>query len=112
MIKKGVVEMVEKVFKLSKSEDKLIEKIVMDENIHYLHMIFNKEEGLPIHQSNSNVYMTVLKGVLSIGLNDEEVREYEAGSLLKIPFDTKMNVRNLGDDQLELIVVKAPAPKN
>jgi hypothetical protein len=30
---------------------------------------------------------------------------------LKIPFKTKMNVRNLHPDTLELIVVKAPAPK-
>jgi len=56
--------------------------------------------------------MTVLRGRLSIGLDDQEVHEYEAGDLLKIPFNTKMNVKNLHDDTLELIVVKAPAPKS
>jgi len=75
-------------------------------------MIFNKDEGLPEHFSNSNLYMTVLRGRLSIGLDDQEVHEYEAGDLLKIPFNTKMNVKNLHDDTLELIVVKAPAPKS
>jgi len=108
---KEVRVMIEKEYKLSKSNDKVIEKVLLDENIHYLHMVFNKTEGLPEHFSNSNVYMTVVRGKLSIGLNDQEIHEYEAGTLLKIPFQTKMNVKNLNEETLELIVVKAPAPK-
>lgn len=103
--------MVEKVFKLSESNEKTVEKIIFDENLHYLHMIFNKDEGLPEHFSNSNVYMTVVGGKLSIALNDQEIHEYAAGTLLKIPYQTKMNVKNLDEERLELIVVKAPAPK-
>jgi len=103
--------MVEKMFKLYVGNEKVVEKVVFDENIHYLHMVFNKDEGLPEHFSNSNVYMTIIRGRLSIGLDEQEIHEYEAGTLLKIPFKTKMNVRNLYDETLELIVVKAPAPK-
>jgi quercetin dioxygenase-like cupin family protein len=55
--------------------------------------------------------MTVIRGKLSIGLNEQEIHEYEAGTLLKIPVQTKMNVRNLHDQTLELIVVKAPSPQ-
>ena len=104
--------MIEKEYKLSTSNEKAIEKVIFDENLHYLHMVFNKSEGLPEHFSNSNVYMTVIRGKLSIGLDEQEIHEYEAGTLLKIPFQTKMNVRNVHDETLELIVVKAPAPKN
>lgn len=103
--------MVEQIFSLSRGNEKAVEKVIFDENLHYLHMVFNKTEGLPEHFSNSNVYMTVVRGKLSIGLNDQEIHEYEAGTLLKIPFQTKMNVKNLHDETLELIVVKAPAPK-
>lgn len=104
--------MVEQVFKLAGGKEKVVEKVVYDENVHYLHMIFNQNEGLPEHFSNSNLYMTVIRGKLSIGLGDQEIHEYEGGTLLKIPFKTKMNVKNLDTDPLELIVVKAPAPKN
>ncbi len=104
--------MIEQAFKLSLGNKKVVEKIVFDENVHYLHMVFNKGEGLPEHFSNSNVYMTVVRGRLSIGLNEQEIHEYEAGTLLKIPFKTKMNVKNLHAETLELIVVKAPAPKS
>ena len=104
--------MVEQIFKLARGNEKAVEKVVFDENIHYLHMVFNKSEGLPEHLSNSNVYMTVIRGKLSIDLNDQGIHEYGAGTLLKIPFQTKMNVKNLHDETLELIVVKAPAPKS
>ena len=104
--------MVEQIFKLSFGNKKAIEKVIFDENIHYLHMMFNKDEGLPEHYSNSNVYMTVVRGKLSIGLDEQEIHEYEAGTLLKIPFQTKMDVKNLHDETLELIVIKAPAPKS
>jgi quercetin dioxygenase-like cupin family protein len=102
--------MIEQVFKYSVSDEKAVEKIIMDENINYIHMTFNKNEGLPEHYSNSNVYMTVLRGTLSIRLDEQEVHEYGKGDILKIPYNTKMNVNNFYNDTLELIVVKAPAP--
>ena len=102
--------MVEQVFNILTTDEKAVEKVIFDENINYIHMVFNKDEGLPIHYSNSNIYMTVVRGLLSIGLDEQEIHEYPKGSLLKIPVDTKMNVRNLHKDVLELIVVKAPAP--
>lgn len=103
--------MVEQVYKISTGNEKAVEKVIFDENLHYLHMVFNKGEGLPEHFSNSNVYMTVVRGTLSIGLDNQKINEYPNGTLLKIPVDTKMNVKNLNDDTLELIVVKSPAPK-
>ena len=104
--------MIEQVYKISRGDEKAVEKVVFDDNIHYLHMVFNKDEGLPEHFSNSNVYMTVIRGKLSIGLNDQSIHEYKPGTLLKIPFKTKMNVGNKHNETLELIVVKAPAPEN
>ena len=93
--------MIEQIFKMSTGDEKAVERVIQDENIHYIHMVFNKEEGLPEHFSNSNVYMTVVRGTLSIGLNDQEVHQYDKG---------KMNVKNLSKSVPELIVVKAPAP--
>ena len=74
--------MVEQIFRLSRGNEKAVERVIFDENLHYLHMVFNKDEGLPEHFSNSNVYMTVVRGKLSIGLNEQDIHEYEAGTLL------------------------------
>lgn len=100
--------MVEQTYRLG--TDQKIEKLVLDENLQYIHMLLAQGEGLPEHYANSNVYMTVVRGTLSIGLNDQAVHVYEDRTLLKIPKETKMNVKNLHPRMLELLVVKAPAP--
>jgi len=102
--------MIEQIFQMAQNDNHTIEKIITDENVNFNHMILNKNEGLPEHFSNSNVYMTILRGLLSIGLDEQEIHEYPAGTVLKIPKGIKMDVKNLHDHTLELIVVKAPAP--
>jgi quercetin dioxygenase-like cupin family protein len=108
---KEEMSMVEQVFVLAGGNDKVVEKVVMDENVHYIHMIFGQNEGLPLHNANSNVYMTVVRGNLTIALDEQDAHRYAGGTLLVIPFGTRMNVGNRDEDTLELIVVKAPAPK-
>ena len=104
--------MIEKVYQYSTSDEKAVEKLIMDENVNYIHMVFGNGEGLPEHYSNSNVYMNVIRGTLTITLNDQEAHKYPKGSLLEIPYNVKMNVGNSNTEVLELIVVKAPAPQN
>ncbi|PKM56109.1 MAG: hypothetical protein CVV00_01600 [Firmicutes bacterium HGW-Firmicutes-5] len=104
--------MIEQVYNMTHGNDRMIDKVIQDENVHYIHMVFKKDEGLPEHFANSNVYMTVLRGTLSIGLDDQDINRYGVYSILKIPVKTKMNVKNLDDEVLELIVLKAPAPQN
>ena len=38
--------MIEQVYHLTQGNTKTIEKILMDDEIHYMHMILNKGEGL------------------------------------------------------------------
>lgn len=104
--------MIEHVHTLAKGPERTVDKVIQDDNLDYIHMLFNKDEGLPLHYSNSNVYMTVLQGTLTIGLNDQEDHHYPGGTLLQIPYKVKMNVRNVHEELLELLVIKAPAPKN
>ena len=104
--------MLEQVYKLTKSNQKIIEKVIIDENFHYNHMIMPKGEGLPLHKTNSNVYMTVIRGILTISLGAEESRVYESGTVLMIPNGIEMFARNENDEILEITVVKAPAPTN
>ena len=106
---KGVLILIEQIFKLSRGNEKAIERVVYDENIHYLHMVFNKDQGLPEHFSNSNVYMTVIEGKLSIGLDDQIYLNMMQGLCLKSHSDQD-ECENRHSETLELIVVKAPAP--
>lgn len=102
--------MIEQVYQMAQGNNHTIEKVISDENVHFNHMILGKSESLPEHFSNSNVYMAVIRGLLSIGLDEQGIHEYPMGTVLNIPKGIKMNVKNLHNETLELIVVKAPAP--
>ncbi|MDD3946453.1 MAG: cupin domain-containing protein [Clostridia bacterium] len=104
--------MIEKVYEWSKSDGKVIEGVIRDENLHYMHMSLPVNEVLPVHTTNANVYMTVVTGQLSIALADGAPTNYPAGTVLKIPQGIVMDARNSGTEKLELVVVKAPPPKN
>lgn len=93
------------------SVEKLIEKVVDDNNVAINHMILNKGEALPTHNANSNVYMIVVRGTVTLHLEENPDVSYSAGNIVNIPYDTKMDVKNTHDEQLEFFVVKSPNPK-
>jgi len=103
--------MVEKRFEFAKTDSKVIERIIEDDNVAINHMVFNKGDKTPEHYANSNVYMIVARGQVTLALNDQEPTTYPAGSILGVPHRTKMNVSNQSDDTLEFFVVKAPGPR-
>ena len=78
--------MIEKAYELAVTNEKSVKRVILDENLHYIHMVFPKGEGLPIHLSNSNVYMTVVRGRLSIALDDQETHTYSVGHGIEDPF--------------------------
>ena len=61
--------MLEQIYRLSRGNERAIEKVILDENLYYLHMVLNQGERLPEHFTNSNVYMTIVRGLLSIRLS-------------------------------------------
>ena len=103
--------MIEQKFDFTVSESKVIERVISDDNVDINHMILKKAEALPEHYSNSNVYMIVVRGSVSLCLNDQQEHKYPAGNIISIPYKTKMNVSNSLDELLEFFVVKAPSPK-
>lgn len=103
--------MVENEIRFTVSDEKVIERVLEDDNVGINHMVLRKSEALPEHYSNSNVYMIVARGQVTLRLNDQEPHTYVAGGIVTIPYRTKMNVSNEGDEVLELFVVKAPSPR-
>lgn len=103
--------MIQQVYKLTQSDNKVIEAVIRDENLHYMHMSLPKGEALPVHTTNANVYMTVATGELYLVLAGGEPSIYSQGTIIKIPKDTVMDARNNGDSTLKLLVVKTPPPK-
>ncbi len=103
-------QQIEQVFSLKQGDEKAVEKVISDENVQLLHMIFPKGEGTPMHVTNAPLYMTVMRGTLSFALADQPVHQYAQGAVLVIPKGIKMKASNADEPILELLVVKAPSP--
>ena len=102
--------MIEKVYKFAPSQIKMADKIVTDESVSIAYAVLPPGEVILPHLTDANVYMTVLKGTLSITLGEQDEQDYESGTILNFPVDTMMGAKNKGKVNLELFVVKAPAP--
>ena len=103
--------MMEKVYSFNQSADKLIEKILDDDVAMINHMILNQGEALPLHDSNSNVYMIIVRGAVTAQLGENPAKRYEHGNILNIPGKIKMNISNADAEQAEFFVIKAPSPR-
>ncbi len=102
--------MVEQDFSCTASEQKTIERILEDDHAAVNHMILPKGDRLPEHHANSNVYMIVARGTVTLRLDDQPAHAYHGPCVLTIPYKTLMNVGNEHESTLELFVVKAPGP--
>lgn len=72
--------MIESIYNYSTSDDMAVEKLIIDEHINYIHMVFNNGEVMPEHYSNSNVYMNVIRGTLAIQLGEQAFKDYPKGT--------------------------------
>jgi quercetin dioxygenase-like cupin family protein len=98
-----------KEYRFSRSDEKLIERIVDDNNTNINHIVLPKGEGLPPHNTNSNVYLIAVRGAAEVRLGGEQ-KELSSGGVLSIPFDTSMELKNANTEVFEMFIVKAPAP--
>jgi len=104
--------MIENTYSFAQGNSKSIERIVEDEFVAINHMILARHDALPEHNANSNVYMIIIRGNISLRLDDQPTRRYLAGSIIAIPYKTKMNISNEDSDPVEFFVVKAPSPRH
>lgn len=93
------------------TDRKTVEKVMQDEHVAINHMVLPRGEALPVHHANAPAYMIVVRGKLSLNLEGQEERSYPAGSIVAVPYRTRMHPRNCGEGLLEFFVVKAPPPQ-
>ena len=103
--------MIEKIYQFNKSEDRMIEKLLDNDEVMINHVILNQEDNIPQHDSNSNVYLIIVKGNISLVLEDQSQAHYSEGNIVNIPYGTKMDISNTHKEQLEFFIIKAPSPK-
>ncbi len=104
--------MIEKAIPFSQGDEKVIERVIDEMAVGINHMILPQGTGLPLHNANAPVYMVVARGQITLVLDGQEAHTYDAGNLVMIPYQTRMDVQNTGDAVTELFVIKAPGPRS
>jgi quercetin dioxygenase-like cupin family protein len=102
--------MIEKPYSFTTGDEKVIERLVDEDVAMINHVILPKGERLPEHYSDSNVFLTVIRGTLSMQLGEQKPHCY-SNCVVQVPFHTKMNIINGGDEVVEFFIVKAPHPR-
>ena len=101
----------EKLYTFNQSKEKLLEPKIVNEDVVVInHIILNKGDAVPTHNSDSNVFQIIVRGAITLRLEENTPKKYGHGSIISIPCGTKMGISNEGDEQLEFFVIKAPNP--
>ncbi len=102
--------MTQKVTHFTISENKTVEKLLENDDLSIAHVVLPARENLAPHETNSNMYMIVVRGEVALRLDGVDERIHAAGSVVAIPFGAKMDIANGSTSILEFFVVKAPGP--
>jgi len=104
--------MIEKSYRFALTDGNTMEKVIDDDRVTINHVVVEPGKAVPTHASNSYVHQIIVRGMLSLSLEDGPFAEYPAGTIVSVPFNQKMIIENHGSTTLEFFVVKAPNPRN
>lgn len=95
----------------SVTDEKIVERIIVSDALHYSHCVLPAFESLAEHQSDADVIITIIRGVLEFEFENLVMKRFEKGDILTLDKGTLMKVRNGADSPLEFFAIKAPGPK-
>lgn len=96
----------EKVYQYTITEQEIFENVFKDEKLLMNHVIVPPGKVFPKHPTDAIVYALIIRGELSLAIENGEPKIYKAGKLVNIPKGVVSELGNRGDELLELFVVK------
>jgi len=96
---------------MTETDNKLFENLVNCDPVMINHVVIAPGEGFDAHHTDSNVFINILRGRITLTFEDGSCEQYASGQLVEVPYRTYMKIDNSEDAPLELVVVKAPNPR-
>lgn len=98
--------MAAKLFNYSLEQKDLFENILKDENIMLNHVVIESGKFFPKHPTDAHVYIIIVKGELSVTLNDDTKNIYKKGDVVEVEKGIESELGNESDDFTEAFVIK------
>ena len=101
--------MIETTYSYNTADKTSIERLVNTAGVVINHLGLAAKEAVNPHVTPDHAHMIVVRGDLSIKLNDQDAHTYGEGSIIGIPAGTLMAIANNGEEALHLFVIKTCA---
>lgn len=95
-----------KTFHYTLTENPIFENVFTEAGFLLNHVVIEPGKIFPKHPTDAFVYAIVLKGVLSIALEDGSLQTFEPGQVVHIEKGIVSELGNRGDHLVELFVLK------
>ena len=103
----NIIDLKEK--EIFKKDDRGFANLVEEKYLQINQVCLEQGQQVPQHNANSNVTLIVIhgEGTFQVG---NEVSRMGPGKLLRVPFQSPMNIKNESRGKLAFLVIKAPHP--
>ena len=95
-----------KVFPYTQTQEAIFENVFKSEKVLVNHVIIVPGQVFPKHPTDAEVYAIIVKGILSVVLEEGESVNYSEGRAVYIPKGVLSELGNRTDEIVELFVVK------
>ena len=92
-----------------RKEDRGFANLVDEKYLQINQVCLEPGQQVPQHNANSNVTLVVIHGEGTFYVGNEVTR-MGPGKLLRVPFQSSMNIKNESKERLAFLVIKAPHP--
>ena len=96
----------EKVYQYTITNEEISENIFKDEKLLMNHVVVPQGKVFAKHPTDATVYALIVRGELSVTIEENPTKAYKAGQLVNIPKGADTELGNKGNEPLELFVVK------
>ena len=96
---------------LTNTDSKIFENLVNSDPVMINHVVVAPGEGFDAHHTDSNVFIHILRGRITLTFEDGSCERFTSGQLVEVPYRTFMKIDNLEGEPLKLVVIKAPNPR-
>lgn len=96
----------EKVYQYTITDQEIFENVFRDAKLLMNHVVVPPGKVFPQHPTDAIVYALIIRGELSVAVENNAAKTFGAGQLVNIPKGINTELGNRGDEPLELFVVK------
>ncbi len=103
--------MLENVHNYTRDVDDIFEEMLQKDGYELNHVIIKPGKVFPTHPTDANVTIIIVKGVLSLGIDKEEMVSYSSGQIIEVGKGTVSTLGNTSNEVVEVFVIKSNRDK-